>query len=158
MSLVLTALLLLNPPADPLLEWGSRVHDNGGLTVDLITEYREITEALAPIVLAPQPKPRVAAPVPVSTGAEYWRPLIEAHFSPANVPWAMRVMTCESKGDPSAQNSRSSAGGLFQFIDSTWAATPYGHLSKYDPEANIAAAAWLLEVPSWGGPKHWACK
>lgn len=42
-----------------------------------------------------------------------------------------RTAFIESKGDPSAQNPRSSAGGLFQFIDST--AKQYGVRDKFDP-------------------------
>lgn len=42
-----------------------------------------------------------------------------------------RTAFIESKGDPNAQNPRSSAGGLFQFIDST--AKQYGVKDKFDP-------------------------
>lgn len=51
---------------------------------------------------------------------------------------ALRIAQIESSLNPSAQNPKSSAGGLFQFIDSTWA--KYGNgKSKYDPYANADA-------------------
>ncbi len=42
-----------------------------------------------------------------------------------------RTAFIESRGDPNAQNPNSSAGGLFQFIDST--AKQYGVKDKFDP-------------------------
>jgi hypothetical protein len=42
-----------------------------------------------------------------------------------------RTAFIESRGDPSAKNPNSSAGGLFQFIDST--AKQYGVKDKFDP-------------------------
>jgi hypothetical protein len=42
-----------------------------------------------------------------------------------------RTAFIESRGDPSAKNPKSSAGGLFQFIDST--AKQYGVKDKFDP-------------------------
>lgn len=42
-----------------------------------------------------------------------------------------RTAYIESKGDPNAKNPNSSAGGLFQFIDST--AKAYGVKNKFDP-------------------------
>jgi hypothetical protein len=40
---------------------------------------------------------------------------------------AARIMGAESGGDPTAENSRSSASGVGQFIDSTWVATVRKH-------------------------------
>lgn len=47
----------------------------------------------------------------------------------------------ESRMNPNAQNPRSSAGGLFQFLDST--AKRYGLTDKMDPVASTLAAAQL---------------
>jgi hypothetical protein len=52
-----------------------------------------------------------------------------------------RTAQIESGGDPKAQNPRSSAGGLFQFIDST--AREYGLLDRFDAEQATDAAARL---------------
>ena len=71
--------------------------------------------------------------------------------------WAYRVAWCESRYDPAAYNRRSGASGLYQFLPSTWRATPQGRagLSPFDPYANAAAAAWLFTNH---GPGHWSCR
>lgn len=57
-------------------------------------------------------------------------------------PTALSVIAqLESGGDPSAQNPQSSAGGLFQFIDST--AEQYGLTDRFDPYAAADAGARL---------------
>lgn len=56
---------------------------------------------------------------------------------------AMRAQAqLESGGNPSAQNPSSSAGGLYQFIDST--AKQYGLANKYDPYQSADAAGRLM--------------
>jgi hypothetical protein len=56
---------------------------------------------------------------------------------------AMRAQAqIESGGNPAAQNPSSSAGGLYQFIDST--AKQYGLADKYDPYQSSDAAARLM--------------
>lgn len=52
-----------------------------------------------------------------------------------------RAAQIESGLNPNARNPRSSAGGLFQFIDST--ARQYGLDNKFDPRAATMAAAQL---------------
>lgn len=52
-----------------------------------------------------------------------------------------RTAQLESGGNPNAQNPNSSAGGMFQFIDST--AKQYGLTDKTDPIASADAAARL---------------
>lgn len=56
---------------------------------------------------------------------------------------AIRIATIESRLDPRAQNKSSSAGGLFQFIDDTWAGYGQGK-NKYDPYANADAGARFI--------------
>jgi len=94
-----------------------------------------------------------------------WRPLVEEYFPPELVDQALSIIECESRGDPAARNSRSSATGLFQFISRTWAnaSGPAGFegTSPLDPEANIAAAAWLVDYSLDAGQaawKHWTCR
>ena len=107
-----------------------------------------------------------ASTEPVEEDAvERWRPLVEEHFAPDLVDQALAIIACESDGDPSAQNPSSSATGLFQFISRTWAtaseAAGFEGSSALDPEANVAAAAWLVDVSLDAGQsawRHWTCK
>jgi len=104
----------------------------------------------------------------ISDDTERWRPLVAKYFPADVVDDALWVMWCESRGDPEARAfPRSSAAGLFQFIDSTWRTIApragVADADRTDPEANIAAAAWLWEVS--GGTRHpsgawgpWSCR
>lgn len=102
--------------------------------------------------------PAPPAPAVESGPVERWRPLVAEHFDAAFVDDALSVIDCESGGNPDAANPRSSARGLFQHLASFWpersAAAGWGGASIFDPEANIAVAAWL----SKGGTdwSHWA--
>lgn len=100
-------------------------------------------------------------------GVQHWRPLVEAYFPPELVEEALRVMKCESSGNPDAVNPTSGASGLFQFLETTWAwAAPQAGMSgrsRFDPEANVASAAWLVDYTirtahprgTWA---HWTCQ
>jgi soluble lytic murein transglycosylase-like protein len=68
--------------------------------------------------------------------------------------WALKVAKCESNYNPYAVNRSSGASGLFQFLPSTWAASPYRAQSVFDPTANAHAAAWLYQR---SGPSQWSC-
>ncbi len=68
--------------------------------------------------------------------------------------WALKVAKCESNYNPYAVNRYSGASGLFQFLPSTWAASPYHAQSVFDPSANAHAAAWLYQH---SGPGQWSC-
>jgi uncharacterized protein YraI len=67
----------------------------------------------------------------------------------------LRVARCESVLDPSAVNASSGASGLFQFLPSTWATTPYADQDVFDPVANANAAAWMW---SEGRRGEWTCQ
>ena len=88
---------------------------------------------------------------------EDWRPLVELFFDEADVELAMEVMACESRGDRWAKNPLSTASGLFQHLASLWppraAAAGYAGADVFDPVANVAVAAWL--VNDGGGWRHW---
>jgi hypothetical protein len=108
-----------------------------------------------------EPPPDTGGPRDV----EEWRPLVEQYFQAELVDEALWVIKCESKGDPAAYNSRSGASGLFQFIPNTWnwasSNAGWAGASPFDPEANVAAAAWLVNWSldrgndAWA---HWSCK
>ena len=54
----------------------------------------------------------------------------------------------ESKGSPTARNTKSvwngeHATGLYQFLPSTFASTPFGGFSIYNPLAQALAAGWM---------------
>ena len=57
------------------------------------------------------------------------------------------IAECESGVWPLAKNRSSTASGTLQFLDSTWARTPFGRagFSVFDPFANALAGAWLMD-------------
>lgn len=61
----------------------------------------------------------------------------------------------ESRDRPWAKNRSSSAGGLAQFLLSTWNSTPCGKagLSRFDPYAATVCMAWTVRYG--GGWRHW---
>lgn len=91
------------------------------------------------------------------TSAEDWRALVEIYFEPDQVDKAIEIMQCESRGRPDAKNPTSTASGLFQHLHSLWpprvAAAGWEAGSIWDPQVNIAVAAWL--VNEGGGWSHW---
>ena len=97
-----------------------------------------------------------------SGGVEQWRTLVMTYFSGNDVDIAMRIIGCESRGNPSAKNPRSTAAGLWQFLRSTWdraAATTdspsYAVGGPYDPVWATINAAWLRARGS--GWNQWEC-
>lgn len=100
-------------------------------------------------------------------GVQPWRPIVEQYFPADLVEEALAVMGCESGGNPDAVHPDSDATGLFQFLAPTWVFSSIGAgfpgASRLDAEANIAAAAWLVDhsvrighpAGRWG---HWVCQ
>lgn len=78
-----------------------------------------------------------------------------APLGPTAVAWGLRVARCESGYNPRAYNPAGPYYGLFQFLMSTFRATPYGNQDIYDPMANASAAAWKY---SRGGAGAWGCR
>lgn len=58
---------------------------------------------------------------------------------------AIQVGTCESRLDPLAFNHSSGAGGVYQFLYSTWVASwnPYRKKSRFNTVTNVRAAKAL---------------
>jgi len=92
-------------------------------------------------------------------GSGQWRPIVARYFRPDLVEDALFVMQCESSGNPDATNPINGAAGLYQFLSGTWtyasAGAGFGGSSRYDPEANIAAAAWLAHRYQDRGSSAW---
>ena len=72
---------------------------------------------------------------------------------------ALRVADCESDFRPGLVNSTpvgsEHASGLFQFLPSTWATTPYARRNIFSAKWNSLAAMWMWSVGRRG---EWACK
>jgi hypothetical protein len=66
-----------------------------------------------------------------------------------------RKARCESHLYRYAQNRSSEASGLFQFLPSTWATTPFARFSIFSPYANALAAGWM-HAQGRGG--EWVCR
>lgn len=67
----------------------------------------------------------------------------------------VRVARCESSLNPRAVGGGGQWHGLFQFVPSTFAGTPYGGQDIYDPWANSHAAAWMWAE---GRKSEWVCQ
>jgi hypothetical protein len=67
----------------------------------------------------------------------------------------LRVARCESGLNPHAVGGGGAYHGLYQFVPSTFAQTPYGEYDIYDPWANANAAAFKW---SEGGKGDWVCQ
>ena len=97
---------------------------------------------------------------------EQWRLLVKQaiqHFGGpvSDVPRFLRIMQCESNGDPNAYNESSGASGLMQHLHPPyWEARTrsagYPDASPFNAEANIYASAYIIyhSPNSW---QHWVC-
>ena len=72
----------------------------------------------------------------------------------ANAAWMYRIAGCESTWNPYAKNA-SGSSGLFQFLPSTFAGTPYARHSIWSAKYNSLAAAWMV---TQGRQSEWVCK
>jgi soluble lytic murein transglycosylase-like protein len=141
--------------------WQSRVAESPGLTSELVAEFVAFARAHPCEVLevCTPPAPPRARGSESPLGVEVWRGLVAEFFPADQVDRALRVMWCESKGDPGAVNGRSGAAGLFQHLPKYWddraAKAGWAGADIFDPTANVAVAAWLWR---WGGWGHWSCR
>ena len=94
---------------------------------------------------------RLRLPLPARwrSGEPWSRPI----SPPSDVDKALAVISCESGGDPNAQNPSSGAAGLFQHIPRYWperaSAVGLPGASIFDPVANVSAAAYLVYSVGW---------
>jgi len=70
----------------------------------------------------------------------------------------IRVAACETGGtfDPYSVNASSGAAGPWQFLRSTWRATPFARWSPFDPFAAALATAQIVRAD--GGFRQWSCR
>lgn len=85
----------------------------------------------------PAAAPASAAPPDQSSAGDV-KSIVSSAARKHGVPedLALRMTGAESTYNPSAQNQRSSAGGLYQMIDSTWKSMGGTPGNKYDPREN----------------------
>jgi len=126
----------------------------------LNAQFRQLEDQIAAEAAAAQAPPPAppATTRPSRVPPDSIRAIIVAAFTPlgsGSVAWALRVAACESGYNPYAVNRSSGAAGLFQFLPSTWAHSPWAAQSPFDPVANSQAAAWLL---ARSGPGQWVCQ
>jgi soluble lytic murein transglycosylase-like protein len=98
---------------------------------------------------------------------ERWRPMVADAIAlnggdDDDVHRFLRIMQCESGGDPDAKNPNSSASGLMQHLTRFWddrsTRAGYPGADVFDPEANIYTSAWLALTAAEGGWQHWVCR
>ena len=165
-ALVLVAVTLLHPVDvldEWLEEWTAAAVES--FTVETLAEYTDMATRHPRWFGRPVPHTHAARyTARVWSGTvEQWRPLVAAWFRPGDVDRAMRIMQCESGGDPNVMHDYSnpaSASGLFQHLGKYWAsrsaAAGFAGYSVFDPTANVATAAWLRDQR--GGWGHWVCR
>lgn len=105
------------------------------------------------------PPPHIHIPIQFSrmgSGVEQWRELVASHFPADQVDHALRIMACESGGNPNALNLKgSSARGLFQILASLWAPMfGVSYEDFYDPEINVRLARRIWDQSGW---EAWSC-
>ena len=157
---VARAALALPLPAEDLAHLHAYHHQlELDALADLNGPYRQ--EVMPNALLAPQHthrgEPTVVVAPPLAP-AEL-RVLVEAHFRLEWVDEALAVAWCESRYVPTAYNQSSGASGIFQHLARYWpdraAKAGWTGADIFDPEANVAVAAWLSNGGSdWS---HWVC-
>src|SRR5215203_501569 len=134
-------------------------HEVGNGGVETVTADPIFSDGAAPVAAAP------AEPVTGGTygpgGAAYSEEQIVDIIYEAADNYGqsredmLRVARCESGLNPNAVGGGGAYYGLFQFVPSTFAGTPYGQYDIYDPWANANAAAWMW---SEGKKSNWVCQ
>lgn len=134
------------------------------------------TTNASPTTTAPSSQPKWSPLWPADAGGirnvEAWRPLVAQYWAADRVDCVLGIIKKESRGDPRAYNSYSSAEGLMQHLSKYWkgraAAAGFRdsnglYASPYNAEANIAAGAHIAGSASdwytpWGyHPAYGSC-
>ena len=118
------------------------------------------------VILIPEPTPTPISEIIDSIygeNVERWRQSVRGALAQYGLEGEedrfMRVLWCESRGDPDARNEESGASGLMQHLPRYWEErarlSGFQGASPFDPIANIYASVWLLDTGGW---QHWECK
>jgi peptidoglycan hydrolase CwlO-like protein len=127
------------------------------------TTTRPTTTTTSPSATTTSPGPTTTTtPTVFPPHIEQWRPLVSTYFPSHRVDEALKILRCESNGDPGALNPYSGAAGLFQFLRGTWNGLPasvsggtYESGQVFDPVANTRSAAWLANRYEELGHYYW---
>lgn len=114
--------------------------------------------------VAPAVVPATTTPAVTYTGeCGGWEATVRTYFGDQAAK-ACAVIRCETGGtfDPTAQNPRSTASGLLQFLDSTWLraramvarAAGYARAAHAPGDVQIEVGATWLRATSWD---QWEC-
>jgi len=113
------------------------------------------------------PSEPIAPPATYIPAVEQWRNTVTTAILNYGGPASdtdrfLRIMQCESRGQPDVTNTSSGAAGLMQHMPQYWdqraISAGYAGSSPYDPTANINVSAWLIYQASGGGWQHWVCQ
>ncbi len=142
-----------------------RARESGNGGIETVSADPVFTDNGEPVEPAPDPAATSAEPVTGGTygpgGSGYSeQQVIDIIYEAADNygqsrDAMLRVARCESGLNPNAVGGGGAYHGLFQFVPSTFATTPYGQYDIYDPWANANAASWMW---SEGGKSAWACQ
>ena len=148
----------------------------GGSLMDSITSFTPVQQQ--PVISQPTnpgsgqpiqspPSEPGAPPATYIPAVEQWRSTVTTAILNYGGPASdtdrfLRIMHCESRGQPNATNASSGAAGLMQHMPQYWdqraISAGYAGSSPYDPTANINVSAWLIYQASGGGWQHWVCQ
>jgi len=117
--------------------------------------------------IQPSPDETVNPPSTFNPAVEQWRNTVRTAIISYGGPASdtnrfLRIMQCESMGQPDVTNATSGAAGLMQHMPQYWdqraISAGYAGYSPYDAVANINVSAWLIYQASGGGWQHWVCQ
>ena len=87
--------------------------------------------------------------VDVSAGVERWRDTVAAYWPADLVDTALCIIDKESRGNPTADNPRSTARGLFQILRSWPIHFGYQYADLYNPAVNADLAYRIYLIQGW---------
>ena len=143
--------------------------DAGVLSPELLGEYLDMA-ARHPCYFRDQ------CPLPVAThshssssgstsstgmgsNVEQWRSLVATYFPEGAVNNMLCIMRHESGGNPTADNDRSTARGLFQVLKSWPLSFGYSYADLYDPNINVLVAKKVWDIQGYGAwTVWWKCR